>query len=128
MAKKPNTEELPIIVRWMQFLEWLLPTTEKFPKRVRFTFADRINNLALDIIEQLVEAQYRSDKLPLLNQINRQLERLRILLRLCHGLEYLPHRSYEYAIREINEVGSMLGGWIKQQQTRKTRETPQRAV
>jgi hypothetical protein len=125
---EPKADELPIVGRWQKFLEWLLPVTENFPKKVRFTFADRINNLALDIIEQLVEAQYRSDKLPLLNQINRQLERLRILLRLCHGLEYLPHRSYEYATREINEVGSMLGGWIKQQQTRKPRETPQRVV
>ena len=42
MAK---AEEFPIFTRWMQFLEWLLPVTEKFPKRVRFTFADRINNL-----------------------------------------------------------------------------------
>ena len=47
-------DELPIFTRWMEFLEWLLPTTEKFPKRVRFTFADRINNLALDIVEECV--------------------------------------------------------------------------
>jgi hypothetical protein len=46
----------------MQFLEWLLPTTEKFPKRVRFTFSDRINNLALDIMEDLVEARYSRNK------------------------------------------------------------------
>ena len=34
-------EELPVFVAWMDFLSWLLPTTEKFPRRVRFTFADR---------------------------------------------------------------------------------------
>ena len=31
----------------------MLPAKEKFPKRVRFTFADRINNLALDIAEDI---------------------------------------------------------------------------
>jgi hypothetical protein len=111
----PIAEELPIFTAWMQFLEWLLPATEKFPKRVRFTFADRINNLALDIVEDLVEARYSRDKQPLLKRINLRLERLRILLRLCHRLQYLSHQGYEHAMRAINEVGRMLGGWIKQQ-------------
>jgi len=108
-------DELPIFTRWMQFLEWLLPATEKFPKRVRFTFADRINNLALDIAEDLVEARYSRDKQPLLRRINLRLEKLRILLRLCHRMKYLPHQGYEHAARKLNEVGRMLGGWMKQQ-------------
>lgn len=37
---KPDHDALPIFTAWLQFLEWLLPATEKFPKRVRFTFAD----------------------------------------------------------------------------------------
>lgn len=111
-----QADEMPIFTRWMQFLEWLLPATEKFPKRVRFTFADRINNLALDIVEDLVEARYSRDKQQLLKRINLRLEKLRILLRLCHRLKYLPHQSYEHAMHALNEVGRMLGGWIKQQQ------------
>lgn len=111
-----KTDEFPILARWMQFLEWLLPATEKFPKRVRFTFADRINNLALDSAEDLVEARSSRDKRHLLRRINLRLERLRIFLRLCHRLKYLPHQGYEHAARSLNEVGRMLGGWIKQQQ------------
>jgi hypothetical protein len=109
-------DELPIFSRWMQFLEWLLPATERFPKRVRFTFAERINNLALDIAEDLVEARYRKDKEPVLRRINLRLEKLRILLRLCHRLKYLSHQGYAHAARELHEVGRMLGGWVKQQQ------------
>ncbi|PZN82952.1 MAG: diversity-generating retroelement protein Avd [Candidatus Methylumidiphilus alinenensis] len=113
---RSDTEDLPIFTRWMQFLEWLLPTTEKFPKRVRFTFADRIDSLALDIAEDLVEARYSRDKQPILRRINLRLEKLRILLRLCHSLRYLPHQAYEHASKALNEVGRMLGGWIKEQQ------------
>ncbi len=114
----PNAEELPIFTRWLEFLAWLLPATEKFPKRVRFTFADRINNLALDIVEDLVEARYSRGKQPLLKRVNLRLEKLRILLRLCHQLQYLPHQGYEHAMRELNPMGRMLGGWIKQQEGR----------
>jgi 23S rRNA-intervening sequence protein len=110
----PEPDELPIFTHWMQFLEWLLPATEKFPKRVRFTFSDRINNLALEIALDLVEARYSRDKLPILHRMNLHLEQLRVLLRLCHRLQYLPHAGYEHAAKSLNAVGRELGGWIKE--------------
>ena len=39
--------DLPVFVAWLDFLAWLLPTTAKLPKHIRFTFANRIDNLAL---------------------------------------------------------------------------------
>ncbi|MGD8846762.1 MAG: diversity-generating retroelement protein Avd [Desulfobacteraceae bacterium] len=111
-------DDLPIFTQWLAFLEWLLPVVEKFPKRVRFSFGDRINNLALDIVENLVEARYSREKRSVLVAVNFKLEKLRVLLRLCHRLRYLPHKSYEHAMRQLNETGRMLGGWIKQQATR----------
>jgi len=113
-------EEPVILIHWLELLEWLLPATEKFPKRVRFTFADRINNLALDVAEDLVEARYSRDKQAILRRANLRLEKLRILLRLCHRLHYLPHQGYEHASRAINEAGRMLGGWIKDRQDKET--------
>ena len=115
---RPESDELPIFTHWMQFLEWLLPALEKFPKRVRFTFADRITNLALDIAEDLVEARYSRDKAAILRGINLKLEKLRVLLRLCHRLRYLPHAGYEHAVKSVNGVGRMLGGWIREQRER----------
>lgn len=69
-------------------------------------------------MEDLVEARYTRDKRARLVHANLRLEKLRILLRLCHDLGYLPHASYEHAMRALNEVGKMLGGWRKQQDTR----------
>lgn len=106
-------DELPIFTHWLQFLEWLLPVTERFPKRVRFTVSDRMDNLALDIALDLVEARYSRDKLPILYRINLRLEKLRVLLRLCHRLQYLPHAGYEHAAKAVNTVGKEVGGWIK---------------
>ncbi len=113
---KHQDDDLPIFVKWQEFLTWLLPTTEKFPHKIRFTFANRIDTLALDIIEDLVEARYSKNKRAILTRANLRLEKLRVLLRVCHELRYLPHASHAYAMRAINEVGRMLGGWWKQQE------------
>jgi hypothetical protein len=45
------------------------------------------------------------------------LEKIRILMRICFELRFLSQgKSYEHASFLINEVGKMLGGWMKQQQ------------
>jgi hypothetical protein len=117
-GQQNDDEELIVFVKWMEFLEWLLPTTGKFPKSVRFSFAQRIDGLALDVVEDLIEARYRSDKRDVLKRANLRLEKLRVLLRLSHKLRFLPHDGYEHASRAINEAGRMLGGWVKQQEGR----------
>jgi hypothetical protein len=108
--------DLPIFVKWLDYLKWLVATVEKFPKKVRFTLVDRIINLALDVLELLIEARFSRQKLPLLRKANLDLEKIRILLRLAFEFRFLPQRQYGHSMKAINEVGRMLGGWIKQQQ------------
>ncbi len=110
--------DLPIFVEWMGFLKWLLTTTEKFPKKVRFTFSDRINTLALSVVEDLVEARYSTNKTHFLRRINLNLERIRILLRICYESQFLSQKAYEYAMDSLNKIGKSLGAWMKQQETR----------
>ena len=108
-------EELPIFIHWMEFTKWLLKTTEKFPKRIRFTITQRIENLTLDVFQSLVKARYRKDRGAIFNEINLSLEQLRLLLRLSYEMEYCGQKQYEYAIRQVDEAGRMVGGWKKQQ-------------
>lgn len=105
--------ELPIFIQWMDFLKWLLTATDKFPKKARFTFSDRVNQIALDIVEEIIEAKYSSNKAMILREANLNLEKLRVLLRICYESRYLPLKSYEYAVFAMNDIGKMLGGWIK---------------
>ena len=107
-------EELQVFVKWVDLLKWLLNTTDKFPKKVRFTFTTRIDNLALDILEDIIKCKYDPNARPIgLKNINIKLEKLRVLLRICHEMKYLSNRQYEYAATHINEVGKMTAGWLK---------------
>lgn len=115
-AETREDDDLSVFVKWMDFLEWLFQATDKFPKKARFSFCQRIEALALDVVEDLVEARYSRQKAPILRRVNLRLEKMRVLMRLSHKLHYLSHTGYEHSARAINEVGRMLGGWIKQQE------------
>lgn len=118
MKEHPGKADLPIFTKWLEFLYWLQPVIEKFPRRVRFTLSNRIEYLLLDVIEDLVEARYSRDKISVLKHVNLQLEKMRVLLRISHQRQFLSHNAFQHAIRQLAEIGSMLGGWIKQQEAR----------
>lgn len=115
MSQEPRRHEVvPLFVRWTAFVKWLLPTTEKFPKKVRFTFTSRIDNLALDVLESIIAAVYTKRPSGTLREINLKIDKLRVLLRICQELTHMPTQSYKHAVRQLYECGQMAGGWGKQ--------------
>ena len=73
---------------------------------------NRIDNLALDVVEHLVEARYGSSAIPL-KSANMCLNKLRMMIRISHNRRYLANNQYEFASRHIDEAGRMIGGWQK---------------
>ena len=109
---------LPLLVHWEKTLHDLFGRTRKFPKSVRFTFSNRIDNLALDIYEALIEAKYTRNKIAMLRRANLDIEKLRLLLRLCHDERFFDRRGFEHVAIALDEAGRMVGGWIKERSRR----------
>lgn len=104
-----------LFTQWERFVGWLLHRTEKFPKRVASTFRTRIDNLALDVFERLIEARYQRDRQSTLGRINLDLEKLRLLLRLAEAQRVLDPHAFAHACAELDAAGRRVGGWLRQQ-------------
>lgn len=104
-----------ILQKNYDFLLYLIPVLQKFPRNQKFLLADRIQNKTLDNQELLIQAFYSKpdQKVELLKKVNIQLEQLRFLFRLCHDLKYVDTGRYEFISKLVNEVGAMLGSWMK---------------
>jgi len=107
--------ESPIFSRLHDFLLWLLPHANQFPRAYRFTLAERVQRRALDLQETLIAAGLRRgpERLARLREADTQLAQLRQSLRLCHDLNLLTLGQYEHAARLLTEIGKLLGGWQK---------------
>ncbi|MGD9786200.1 MAG: diversity-generating retroelement protein Avd [Hyphomicrobiaceae bacterium] len=103
----------PAVEAHYQFINWLLPTVDKFPRAQRFLLGDRIQAIALDVLEALIDATYTRDRRAHLARANLGLEKLRFFMRLAHEQRHLDARRYEHAARAIDEVGRLVGGWAK---------------
>ena len=113
IEKEPLVKEgeLPIFTKWLDFVKWLFPMTDKLPKKVRFSITNRMNNLALDIVEDLIDARYSRERYQILRSTNLKLEKIRVLIRLCLEQQFIAHSTYRFAVKNINDTGKMLGGW-----------------
>jgi hypothetical protein len=104
--------ELVVLARWEEHTAWLLDRTTRWPKVLRMTLTQRVENEALDVVALLIRARYRRrGRLAVLEEANLGLERLRYLLRFARGRSALSSKTFEAAIRGIDEVGRMLHGW-----------------
>ena len=106
-------QNLSIFEKTYELILWLYPTVNKFPKSQRFVLGQQIENTILEILKGIIQANSERNKLPYLNQISVELDKLRILIRLSKDLKLINIKKYQFVAEKINEIGKMLGGWIK---------------
>jgi four helix bundle protein len=104
---------LPIFEKTYELILWVYPTVNKFSKSQRFVLGQRIENTIVNILEGIIEANQEINKYSRLKKISIELDKLRIFVRLSKDLKLISVRQYGFVSGNINEVGKMLGGWIR---------------
>jgi len=109
------SEEMVIFTRTYDFISWLLPLTQNFPRSQRFVVTQRLQNAALNFQELLIEANSqrgarRSEKL---NAADVELRKVRLYLRLSQKWDWIKEGQYRHVSAMVTEIGRLLGGWKK---------------
>jgi hypothetical protein len=95
---------------------WIDERVAAFPVVARRHLGHRALDASLDALLNLTEAAYSSrggPRVALLLAVNRDLARLRILLRGARDRRYLAVAQHEHAMRLVDGVGRQVGGWLK---------------
>ena len=85
------------------------------PKHDRYTLYSRAEDCLLSVLSCLFKASSvnKDDKLTLLEEASTELNLLRIFVRLLKDIKALDNKKYLALQSEIDEIGRMLGGWIR---------------
>jgi len=109
------SEEMIIFTRTYDFISWLLPLTQNFPRSQRFLITQRLLNAALDFQELLVEAnaERAAARVEKLRAADVELRKVRLYLRLSQKWDWIKEGQYHHASTMVVEIGRLLGGWKK---------------
>lgn len=107
--------DIPIFQKVYDLYKLLYQYVADFPKKDRYTLGQRAENSLLDFMESVIMASQLSkiEKLPILQKASIRLDVLKVLIRLCKDLKVLDNKKYLILESQIQEIGRMLGGWIK---------------
>jgi hypothetical protein len=107
--------ELPIIQKTYDLIRWYIPILDRLPRQHRFNLGARLGTGLYDLLESLLAARYSRDKAEQLQAINIRLEILRYQTRLLYDFDLIDTKKLEFISHALNNIGTDLGGWIKQQ-------------
>ena len=113
MAGRRKDEELIVITKTYDLILWSCNHTGKFPRNHRFVLGERIEHRLYELLEMLIEAKYSRARTQMLQRANLQLEILRFQMRLAKDLQCLKVDSYGFATKAIDDIGKLVGGWLK---------------
>jgi len=111
---KPPGKHSPLFLKSYEMLVWLLRHTAKFPRQQRFVMARRMEEAGLGLYDALLESTTAgSDRPASVIRADIDLIKLKHYNRLCKDLEFHTLKQYEFLAGVLEEIGRLLGGYIK---------------
>lgn len=110
-----NFISLPIIVHIKKVYRTLYLLGNRLPKREKLGIHKEIENILLEILKDSIEAALisRDKKSSVLQQMRRNTEVVKHLVRLEHEMKIITEKEYTNVVRGLEDVSMMANGWLK---------------
>jgi len=85
----------------------------QLPKEEKFILAGKIRSLGYEILELAITINKKLYKKTTFSELNIKHEVLRQLINLSYELHYIDSKKHRISIEKSDEVGRLIGFWIK---------------
>ncbi len=110
-----NDLDIPIFRKTYDLYKEFYNLRLSVPKQDRYTLWQKCESLLIEVLEGILYASEQSkiEKLPTLERTSVRLNFLRICIRLMKDVRAIDSKKYVIIEANLDEIGRMLGGWIK---------------
>lgn len=107
--------DIPILNKSYELYKIFYSYRTTVSRQDRYTLWQRCENIILNILEGILYASQlsKSEKLPILEKVSLHLNLLRVFVRLAKDIKVIDNNKYIKLQEIADEIGRMLGGWIK---------------
>jgi len=107
--------DVPIFKKAYDLYKSFHDLRKNFPRQDKYTLGEKCDNLILEIVAHIFEASQKPklQKLPCLEEASVKINLLRFNFRLANDIKVINMKSYLNLQEDLDEIGRMLGGWIR---------------
>lgn len=111
--------DIPIFKKTYDLYKTFYGYRDSIRKQDRHAIWLRSESAVLDVLEHILAASqaYKTEKLAALERASVKLNLLRVFIRLMRETKVVDAKKYLALQAPIDEIGRMLGGWIKSTRT-----------
>jgi four helix bundle protein len=106
-------EDLKIRQKCEDMIHYAYIAVRQFPKAEKFTLVSEIKMTMWRLLRLIITCNRRYYKKTILQELDTELDVLRSQIRLAMELKFLSFKKYETWSRLLDEIGRMIGGWMK---------------
>ncbi|MEI8174830.1 MAG: diversity-generating retroelement protein Avd [bacterium] len=110
-----NDLDIPIIKKSYDLYKEFYKLRLTVPKQDRYNLWQKCESTLITVLEGILMASQQSkiEKLPTLEKVSVKLNFLKICVRLMKDVKVITPKTYIIIEADLDEIGKMLGGWIK---------------
>ena len=108
-----DKQDFMLLQKILDMMEYGYIALRQFPKSEKYALATDIKHCMDLVLGHVIEAQKRYYKKTTLQEMDVELAKLRIYIRLSYQLRFIPMEKYKNWTEMVVEIGRMLGGWLK---------------
>ncbi|KKQ40808.1 MAG: hypothetical protein US58_C0012G0017 [Candidatus Magasanikbacteria bacterium GW2011_GWA2_37_8] len=110
-----NDLDIPIFKKTYELYKLLHEYRKSVPKQDRYTVFERCEIFVMAVTEGVIQAGTESklNKVATLEHVSLKLNMLRVFIRLLKDVKTIDNKKYVTLENIVDEIGRMLGGWIK---------------
>lgn len=117
MEEKMNQQNsnLKIYQKYMELIYYTNDLVRKYPKSETFALVEEIKHTlyaGLRLLVYAIKTYKKQDKLNFLNELDINLNLLKVHIRLSYKYKYITVQNYNHWSSLITDICNMLGGWI----------------
>ena len=112
---------MPLIHKIFELYKLSYQYIKQFPKQERYNLGKKIEEIILEILKLSVKTVHISNKekrISALKEMDANLHLLKIVIRLTKEINILNDQKYINLQKDLQEIGKMIGGWIKYLKTK----------
>ena len=110
-----NDLEIPIVKKSYDLYKEFYELRLVVPKQDSYVIWQKCESTLITVLEGILMAsqQSKTDKLPTLEKVSVKLNFLKVCVRLMKYVKAITPKTYIIVEADLDEIGKMLGGWIK---------------
>ncbi|MBI4427272.1 MAG: diversity-generating retroelement protein Avd [Candidatus Magasanikbacteria bacterium] len=115
MDNQANSKEIPILAKFIQMYKIFYRYLELFPKKDKYALGAKCETTMIAVLELLLAASRaeKNNKKNLISQASIKFDALKIFMRLTWELKILDDKKYAELQTHLQEIGKMIGGWLR---------------